>query len=138
VNAEKRQRIFAALAKANPDPKTELEYGNPFQLVIAVSLSAQTTDKAVNIATRRFFPFVKTPQDLLNLGVEALEEHIKTIGLYRNKAKNAIAAAKQLIELHDGVVPHDRAALEALPGVGRKTANQPLQSILTCFGLPIE
>jgi endonuclease III len=123
VNAEKRQRIFAALAKANPDPKTELEYGNPFQLVIAVSLSAQTTDKAVNIATRRFFPFVKTPQDLVYLGVEALEEHIKTIGLYRNKAKNAIAAAKQLIELHDGVVPHDRAALEALPGVGRKTAN---------------
>jgi endonuclease III len=123
VNPEKRQRIFAALAKANPDPKTELEFGDPFQLVIAVLLSAQTTDKAVNVATRRFFPFVKTPQDLVDLGVEALEAHIKTIGLYRNKAKNAVATAKQLIELHDGIVPHNRAALEALPGVGRKTAN---------------
>jgi endonuclease III len=123
VNPEKRYRIFAELAKANPNPKTELEYGNPFQLVIAVLLSAQTTDKAVNVATRRFFPFVKTPQDLVNLGVPQLEEHIKTIGLYRNKAKNAVAAAQQLIDLHDGEVPHDRAALEALPGVGRKTAN---------------
>jgi endonuclease III len=123
MNPEKRHRIFAALAKANPNPKTELEYGNPFQLVIAVLLSAQTTDKAVNIATRRFFPFVKTPHDLVTLGVAQLEEHIKTIGLYRNKAKNAVAAAQQLIELHGGEVPHDRAALEALPGVGRKTAN---------------
>jgi endonuclease III len=123
VNAEKRQRIFAKLSQANPNPKTELEYGNPFQLVIAVLLSAQTTDKAVNVATRRFFPSVKTPQDLVSLGVEKLEEHIKTIGLYRNKAKNAVAAAKQLIELHGGEVPHNRAALEALPGVGRKTAN---------------
>jgi endonuclease-3 len=123
VNAEKRRLIFAKLSASNPNPKTELEYGNPFQLVIAVLLSAQTTDKAVNVATRRFFPFVKTPHDLVALGVAQLEEHIKTIGLFRNKAKNAVAAAKQLIELHDGQVPHDRAALEALPGVGRKTAN---------------
>jgi endonuclease III len=123
MNPEKRYRIFAKLAQANPNPKTELEFGNAFQLVIAVLLSAQTTDKAVNVATRRFFPTVKTPQQLVDLGVEKLEEHIKTIGLYRNKAKNAVATAKQLIELHNGEVPHDRAALEALPGVGRKTAN---------------
>jgi endonuclease III len=123
MNPEKRTRIFAQLALANPDPKTELEYGNPFQLVIAVLLSAQTTDKAVNVATRRFFPTVVTPADMIALGEEKLREHIKTIGLFRNKAKNAIATAQQLIELHNGLVPHDRAALEALPGVGRKTAN---------------
>ena len=123
MNAEKRRRIFAKLAEANPEPKTELEYGNPFQLVIAVLCSAQTTDKAVNIATRRFFPTVKTPADMVALGEEKLMEHIKTIGLFRNKAKNAVATARQLIELHGGEVPHDRAALEALPGVGRKTAN---------------
>ena len=123
MNAEKRHRIFAKLAEANPNPKTELEYGNPFQLVIAVLCSAQTTDKAVNIATRRFFPTVATPSNLVALGEEKLMEHIKTIGLFRNKAKNAVATARQLIALHDGEVPHERAALEALPGVGRKTAN---------------
>jgi endonuclease III len=123
MNPEKRRRIYAKLAAANPSPKTELEYGNPFQLLIAVLLSAQTTDKAVNVATRRFFPTVKTPQQMLDLGMVALEAHIKTIGLYRNKAKNAIATAQQLITLHHGEVPHDREALEALPGVGRKTAN---------------
>lgn len=123
MNAEKRRRIFAKLAEANPDPKTELEYGNPFQLVIAVLLSAQATDKSVNAATRKFFPFVKTPADLVALGEANLMEHIKTIGLFRNKAKNAIAAAQRLIALHGGEVPHNRAALEALPGVGRKTAN---------------
>ncbi|MBC7709740.1 MAG: endonuclease III [Rhizobacter sp.] len=123
MNAEKRRRIYAKLAEANPDPKTELEHGNPFQLVIAVLLSAQTTDKAVNVATRRFFPTVKTPADLVALGEANLMQHIKTIGLFRNKAKNAIATARQLIELHNGEVPHHRAALEALPGVGRKTAN---------------
>ena len=123
MNAEKRRRIFAKLAEANPDPKTELEYENAFQLVIAVLLSAQTTDKAVNVATRRFFPTVKTPAQLVALGEAQLMEHIKTIGLFRNKAKNAIAAARQLIERHNGEVPHNRAALEALPGVGRKTAN---------------
>jgi endonuclease III len=123
MNPEKRHRIYAKLSAANPSPKTELEFTNPFQLLIAVLLSAQTTDKAVNAATRKFFPSVKTPQQMLTLGVEALEVNIKTIGLYRNKAKNAIATAQQLIALHGGEVPHDRAALEALPGVGRKTAN---------------
>ena len=123
MNPEKRRRIYAKLAEANPDPKTELEYGNPFQLVIAVLLSAQTTDKAVNVATRRFFPSAQTPADLIALGEANLMEHIKTIGLFRNKAKNAIATARQLIDLHHGQVPHHRAALEALPGVGRKTAN---------------
>ena len=123
MNPEKRRRIYAKLAEANPDPKTELEHGNPFQLVIAVLLSAQTTDKAVNVATRRFFPTAKTPADLVALGEANLMQHIKTIGLFRNKAKNAIATARQLIELHNGEVPHHRAALEALPGVGRKSAN---------------
>jgi endonuclease-3 len=123
MNAEKRHRIYATLAKANPNPKTELEFGNPFQLLIAVLLSAQATDKSVNAATRRFFPTVKTPADLLAMGEANLADAIKTIGLFRNKAKNAIATAQQLITLHGGEVPHDRAALEALPGVGRKTAN---------------
>jgi len=123
VNAEKRRRIFAKLAEANPNPKTELEFGNAFQLLIAVLLSAQATDKSVNAATRRFFPVVKTPADLLAMGEANLAEAIKTVGLFRNKAKNAIATAAQLIERHNGEVPHDRAALEALPGVGRKTAN---------------
>jgi endonuclease III len=129
MNAEKRRRIFAKLAEKNPSPKTELEYGNAFQLLIAVLLSAQTTDKAVNVATRRFFPTVKTPQQLVALGVAALEEHIKTIGLYRNKAKNAVATAQMLIDRHHGEVPRDRAALEALPGVGRKTANVVLNTV---------
>ncbi len=123
MNAEKRHRIYATLAKANPNPKTELEFGNPFQLLIAVLLSAQATDKSVNAATRRFFPTVKSPADMLAMGEANLADAIKTIGLFRNKAKNAIATAQQLITLHGGEVPHDRAALEALPGVGRKTAN---------------
>ncbi len=133
MNAQKRRRIFEKLAAANPAPQTELEFGNPFQLLIAVLLSAQTTDKAVNAATRRFFPFVTRPADLVALGEEKLAEHIKTMGLYRNKAKNAVATAQLLIERHGGEVPRDRAALEALPGVGRKTANV----VLNCaFGEP--
>ncbi len=133
MNAQKRRRIFEKLAAANPAPQTELEFGNAFQLLIAVLLSAQTTDRAVNAATRRFFPFVTTPADLVALGEEKLAEHIKTIGLYRNKAKNAVATAQLLIERHGGEVPRDRAALEALPGVGRKTANV----VLNCaFGEP--
>ena len=123
MNAAKRHRIFAKLAEANPNPKTELEFGNAFQLLIAVLLSAQATDKSVNAATRRFFATVKTPADLLAMGEANLADAIKTIGLFRNKAKNAIATAQQLITLHNGEVPHNRAALEALPGVGRKTAN---------------
>ncbi len=133
MNAAKRQEIFARLQAANPHPTTELEYDTPFQLLIAVLLSAQATDKSVNIATRKFFPAHGTPQGLLALGEEGLADYIKTIGLYRTKAKNTIATCKILLEQHGGEVPRTREALEALPGVGRKTANVVLN---TAFGQP--
>ena len=133
MNAAKRREIFARLQAANPHPTTELEYDTPFQLLIAVLLSAQATDKSVNIATRKFFPAYGTPQALLALGEEGLADYIKTIGLYRTKAKNTIATCKILIEQHGGEVPQTREALEALPGVGRKTANVVLN---TAFGQP--
>ena len=133
MNAAKRREIFARLQAANPHPTTELEYDTPFQLLIAVLLSAQATDKSVNIATRKFFPRYGTPQALLALGEEGLSDYIKTIGLYRTKAKNAIATCRILIEQHGGEVPQTREALEALPGVGRKTANVVLN---TAFGQP--
>ncbi|MHC0509405.1 endonuclease III [Achromobacter aegrifaciens] len=133
MNAAKRREIFARLQAANPHPTTELEYDTPFQLLIAVLLSAQATDKSVNIATRKFFPAYGTPQALLALGEEGLADDIKTIGLYRTKAKNTIATCKILIEQHGGEVPQTREALEALPGVGRKTANVVLN---TAFGQP--
>lgn len=133
MNAAKRRDIFARLQAANPQPTTELEYDTPFQLLIAVLLSAQATDKSVNIATRKFFPRYGTPQALLALGEEGLSDYIKTIGLYRTKAKNAIATCRILIEQHGGEVPQTREALEALPGVGRKTANVVLN---TAFGQP--
>lgn len=133
MNAAKRREIFARLQAANPHPTTELEYDTPFQLLIAVLLSAQATDKSVNIATRKFFPAYGTPQALLALGEEGLADYIKTIGLYRTKAKNTIATCKLLIEQHGGEVPQTREALEALPGVGRKTANVVLN---TAFGQP--
>lgn len=133
MNAAKRREIFARLQAANPHPTTELEYDTPFQLLIAVLLSAQATDKSVNIATRKFFPKYGTPQALLALGEEGLADYIKTIGLYRTKAKNAIATCRILIEQHGGEVPRTREALEALPGVGRKTANVVLN---TAFGQP--
>ena len=133
MNAAKRREIFARLQAANPHPTTELEYDTPFQLLIAVLLSAQATDKSVNIATRKFFPDYGTPQALLALGEEGLADYIKTIGLYRTKAKNAIATCRLLIEQHGGEVPRTREALEALPGVGRKTANVVLN---TAFGQP--
>jgi len=133
MNAAKRREIFARLQAANPHPTTELEYDTPFQLLIAVLLSAQATDKSVNIATRKFFPAYGTPQALLALGEEGLSDYIKTIGLYRTKAKNTIATCKILIEQHGGEVPQTREALEALPGVGRKTANVVLN---TAFGQP--
>ena len=123
MNAAKRREIFARLQAANPHPTTELEYDTPFQLLIAVLLSAQATDKSVNIATRKFFPRYGTPQALLDLGEAGLADYIKTIGLYRTKAKNTIATCKILLEQHGGEVPRTREALEALPGVGRKTAN---------------
>ncbi|MBB1628544.1 endonuclease III [Achromobacter sp. UMC71] len=133
MNAAKRREIFARLQAANPHPTTELEYDTPFQLLIAVLLSAQATDKSVNIATRKFFPRYGTPQALLALGEEGLADYIKTIGLYRTKAKNTIATCRILIEQHGGEVPQTREALEALPGVGRKTANVVLN---TAFGQP--
>ena len=131
MNAAKRREIFARLKAANPTPTTELEYATPFQLLIAVLLSAQATDKSVNIAKRKFFPQYGTPEALLALGEEGLADYIKTIGLFRTKAKNAIATCKILIEQHGGQVPQTREALEALPGVGRKTANVVLN---TAFG----
>lgn len=133
MNPQKRKEIFTRLRAANPNPTTELEYGSDFQLLIAVLLSAQTTDKAVNIATRKFFPRYGTPKALLALGEEKLMGYIKTIGLFKTKAKNAIATCKILLEQHGGKVPQSREALEALPGVGRKTANVVLN---TAFGQP--
>ncbi len=115
--------FFATLQAANPTPETELEYGTPFELLAAVLLSAQATDVGVNKATRKLFPVANTPQAILALGIEGLESYIKTIGLYRSKAKHLIEACRMLIERHGGEVPKTRAELEALPGVGRKTAN---------------
>ncbi|EGD60057.1 DNA-(apurinic or apyrimidinic site) lyase / endonuclease III [Novosphingobium nitrogenifigens DSM 19370] len=122
----KREQIFEffhRLAEANPAPETELEYGNVYQLLVAVTLSAQATDVGVNKATRRLFEIVKTPADMIALGEEGLKEHIKTIGLFNSKAKNVIALSEILVREHGGEVPADRDALTALPGVGRKTAN---------------
>ncbi len=133
MNTAKRTEIFQRLQSANPNPTTELEYETTFQLLIAVILSAQATDRSVNIATRKFFPEHGTPAGLLALGEEGLAEYIKTIGLFRTKARNVIATCHILLEQHGGEVPSERAALEALPGVGRKTANVVLN---TAFGLP--
>src|ERR1700712_4541530 len=127
------EEFFARLKKHTPHPKTELQYVNPYTLLVAVALSAQATDKGVNKATAPLFSHVTTPQQMLALGEEKLTDAIKTIGLYRGKAKNVIAAAKILVERHDGEVPRDRAALEELPGVGRKTANVVLN---VAFGEP--
>ena len=125
--------VFRRLRDANPHPTTELEYASPFQLLVAVVLSAQSTDKGVNIATRKLFALAPTPEAMMDLGEAGIAEQIKTIGLYRNKAKNTALLDRQLIERHGGEVPKDRAALEALPGVGRKTANVVLNTI---FGEP--
>ncbi|HHH42998.1 MAG TPA: endonuclease III [Gammaproteobacteria bacterium] len=133
MNRNKRIEIFTRLRKENPHPVTELHYGNPYQLLVAVTLSAQATDVGVNKATRALFKKVKTPQAMLKLGEAGLKKYIKTIGLYNNKAKNIIAASRMLVELHGGKVPDQRAALEALPGVGRKTASVILN---TAFGQP--
>jgi endonuclease-3 len=133
MNAQKRRQIYARLQAENPAPTTELEYATPFQLLIAVILSAQATDVSVNKATQKLFPIAPTPEALLALGEEGLTAYIKSIGLYRTKAKNIIATCHALLERHAGQVPEDRAALEALPGVGRKTANVVLN---TAFGQP--
>jgi endonuclease-3 len=133
MSPAKRVELFRRLRAANPEPKSELEYGTPYQLLVAVVLSAQATDKSVNLATAKLFPVAGTPQAMLALGEAQLAEHIRTIGLYRTKAKNVIALSRILLERHGGEVPRDRPALEALPGVGRKTANVVLN---VAFGEP--
>ena len=133
MNAEKRREIFARLKAQRPKPQTELNHSSPFELLVAVVLSAQATDVGVNKATARLFAEANTPEAIAALGVEGLERYIKTIGLYRSKAKHVIGLCQQLIDKHDGEVPRDRKALEALPGVGRKTANVVLN---TAFGEP--
>ena len=133
LKREEIQEFFARLKKHIPDPKTELQYKNPYTLLVAVALSAQATDKSVNKATEPLFKTIDTPEKMLALGVEKLTDAIKTIGLYRGKAKNVIALSKILIEQHGGKVPKDRAQLEELPGVGRKTANVVLN---VAFGEP--
>jgi endonuclease-3 len=127
------EEFFARLKKHTPEPKTELQYVNPYTLLVAVVLSAQATDKGVNKATAPLFKMVKTPEQMVALGEEGLTQYIKTIGLYRGKARNVIALSKLLIEQHGGKVPKDREALQALPGVGRKTANVVLN---VAFGEP--
>ncbi len=131
MNLEKRREIFARLKAANPHPTTELEYTTPFELLIAVILSAQATDVSVNKATRKLYPVASTPAQIAALGVDGLIPYIQTIGLYRTKAKNVIETCRILQNQHDGQVPRQREALEALPGVGRKTANVVLN---TAFG----
>jgi endonuclease-3 len=133
MNAEKRIEIFRRFRAANPHPTTELEFTTPFELLIAVLLSAQATDVSVNKATRRLFPVASTPAAMHALGVEELTSFIQTIGLYRTKARNVIETCRILMEQHGGEVPRSREALEALPGVGRKTANVVLN---TAFGEP--
>ncbi|MGO4153503.1 endonuclease III [Cupriavidus sp. YAF13] len=131
MNAAKCRALFETLREVNPTPVTELEYSSPFELLIAVLLSAQATDVGVNKATRKLYPVAHSPEQMLALGENGLIEYIKTIGLYKTKAKHVIATCRILVEQHGGQVPRDRAALEALPGVGRKTANVVLN---TAFG----
>ena len=133
MNKDQRSAIFRRLQEANPQPRTELEYSTPFELLVAVLLSAQATDRSVNLATRKLFPVARTPEAILALGVDGLSEYIRTIGLYRSKARHLIETCRLLIEHHGSEVPQDRESLEALPGVGRKTANVVLN---TAFGQP--
>ncbi|MYM35403.1 endonuclease III [Duganella sp. FT94W] len=133
MNAAKRHEMFVRFRAANPHPVTELAYTTPFELLIAVLLSAQATDVGVNKATRKLYPVANTPQAMLDLGEEELTTYIQTIGLYKTKARNVIATCKILLEKHGGIVPADRESLEELPGVGRKTANVVLN---TAFGQP--
>jgi len=133
MNAAKRREIFLRLQAANPHPTTELEYRTPFELLVAVILSAQATDKSVNLATRELFPVANTPQKMLDMGEAGLREYVQRIGLYQTKAKHIIQMCRMLLELHGSEVPQTREALESLPGVGRKTANVILN---TAFGQP--
>jgi len=133
MNPAKRREIFLRLQAANPHPTTELEHQTPFELLVAVILSAQATDKSVNLATRELFPVANTPQKILDLGESGLREYVQRIGLYQTKSKHIIQMCRLLLEKHDGAVPQTREELEALPGVGRKTANVILN---TAFGQP--
>lgn len=133
MKPEARHEFFLRLQQINPHPKSDLQYSSAFELLIAVILSAQATDKSVNVATAKLFPKANTPQKILKLGIDKLSTYIQTIGLYRSKAKNVIATCRMLIEEHNGEVPSTREALEALPGVGRKTANVVLN---IAFGEP--
>ena len=133
MNAAKRRAIFERLQAADPHPTTELEYRSPFELLVAVMLSAQATDVSVNLATRKLFPVASTPQALLDLGEASLRDYTRRIGLYKTKAKHVIETCRLLLQRHQGQVPQTRTALEALPGVGRKTANVILN---TAFGQP--
>lgn len=133
MNKDKRRAILERLRDNNPHPQTELNYSSPFELLVAVTLSAQATDVSVNKATDKLFPVANTPQAIADLGVEGLKEYIKTIGLYNNKTINVVALSKILVEKYNGEVPENREALESLPGVGRKTANVVLN---TAFGWP--
>jgi endonuclease-3 len=133
MNPARRYQIYSRLREQNPRPRSELDYGSPYELLVAVVLSAQATDKSVNLATAKLFPLARTPEAMAALGEARLAELIRTIGLYRTKAKNVIALSRLLVERHGGEVPAARAALEALPGVGRKTANVVLN---VAFGQP--
>jgi endonuclease-3 len=133
MNKQKRIEIFERLKADNPHPTTELEYSSPFELLAAVLLSAQATDVGVNKATRKLFPIANTPQAIIDLGIDGLKEKIKTIGLFNTKAENLMKTCHMLVDLHNSVVPDNREDLEALPGVGRKTANVILN---TAFGQP--
>ena len=133
MNAAQRRAMFERLRALNPHPRTELEYSTPFELLVAVILSAQATDKSVNLATRLLFPVANTPQAIVDLDVDGLAGYVRSIGLWQGKAKNIVATCRLLLERHGGAVPEDRASLEALPGVGRKTANVILN---TAFGQP--
>ena len=133
MNPRKRHEIFSRLRAQNPSPRTELEHASPYELLVAVALSAQATDKSVNLATAKLYPVANSPAAMVKLGEEKLTEYIRTIGLYRTKAKNVIALSKLLLSEHGGEVPASREALETLPGVGRKTANVVLN---VAFGEP--
>ncbi len=138
MNAAKRREIFRRFHEDNPTPTTELLYNSPFELLVAVILSAQATDVGVNKATARLFPIANTPEGILALGLEGLTEYIKSIGLFNSKAKNIIETCRMLIEKHGGQVPDNREALEALPGVGRKTANVVLNTAFRHFTMAVD
>lgn len=138
MNKDKRQQIFETLREGNPNPETELEYTSPFELLIAVLLSAQATDVSVNKATRKLYPVANTPESIYALGVDGVKEYIKTIGLFNSKAENVIKTCKILMEKHDSQVPETREELEALPGVGRKTANVVLNTAFRQIAMAVD